>query len=394
MFTNADHLQRLRKDRIQDILNIAREALRMDVAFVSALDGDEQTFTHLAGDGESFGWRTGMTIPEVGAHGHDGSAAEPLDVVPDAPQDGVPARLAAASRAGIESYAGVPLTLGSGRVYGALCVISHAHQPLDGSDVAFMNLLGNLISTELSQQEQQDTGRSLQLRDLASWLAPSGMSMHLQPIVQLGSRAAWGYEALARFHGHPGSPSNVFAAAGLAGMGAELELAAVRNAVALLHQLPEPLVMSINVSSATLDGPELLETLLEHPGDRLMVELTDQVDLAEQFYLRPTVRDLQAHGVRVALDEKGSGFAELQGILALAPDVLKLDIGLVRAIDSDPVRRSLLRSLVGFAEEAEITLIAEGIETREQLDTLEEIGITLGQGRLLGAPAPIEAKEA
>jgi EAL domain-containing protein (putative c-di-GMP-specific phosphodiesterase class I) len=93
--------------------------------------------------------------------------------------------------------------------------------------------------------------------------------------------------------------------------------------------------------------------------------------------------------VRLAVDDAGAGFATLQHILRLQPDLIKLDLSLTRDIDKDPVRRALASSLVSFAREINAQLIAEGVETAEELETIRALGIAFGQGYHLARPQPL-----
>jgi EAL domain-containing protein (putative c-di-GMP-specific phosphodiesterase class I) len=375
---------------IQYYLDTARETLHMDVAFVTAVDGDEQTFTHLAGDAESFGWMPGDVIPATDGYCHYVLKGALPNVVQDAASHELTAALPSTRSSRIGSYVGVALTLGSGRVYGALCVSTHRpSRELGPSDVAFLNVLGRLISEQLSKQELETTAKSFQLRDLAAWLEPGGLSVLVQPIVALSSGVVQGVEALARFPGHPGNPTNVFGAAGLAGIGAELELAAVREALPLLEQLPAPLFMAINVSPDTLQDLELENLLLAVPGERIVLELADHGSFVDHGELVQRIASFRARGIRIAVDDAGSGYAGLQSLLALDPDIVKLDIGLVKNVDQDPVRRCLIRSLAEFAGEIGATVIAEGIETRAELETLPTLGVSVGQGFHLAKPGPL-----
>jgi len=95
--------------------------------------------------------------------------------------------------------------------------------------------------------------------------------------------------------------------------------------------------------------------------------------------------------VKLAIDDAGSGFASLRHIFALQPDYVKLDIEWVHEIDRDPVRQALVSGLVYFGAETGCELIAEGIETEQELAALRELGIQLGQGYLLGRPEPAPA---
>jgi EAL domain-containing protein (putative c-di-GMP-specific phosphodiesterase class I) len=99
-----------------------------------------------------------------------------------------------------------------------------------------------------------------------------------------------------------------------------------------------------------------------------------------------SLKGLREH-VRLAVDDAGSGYAGLQHLLEIQPDIMKLDIALVRSVDVDPGRRALIASMITFAHKTGCTVLAEGIETQAELDTLRALGVTLGQGYLLGRPA-------
>jgi EAL domain-containing protein (putative c-di-GMP-specific phosphodiesterase class I) len=88
------------------------------------------------------------------------------------------------------------------------------------------------------------------------------------------------------------------------------------------------------------------------------------------------------------IDDAGAGFSSLKHVLRLHPDVIKLDLALTHDIDSDPVRRALAASLVAFAREIGATIVAEGIETHGELETLRALGVTHGQGYYLARPGP------
>jgi len=101
---------------------------------------------------------------------------------------------------------------------------------------------------------------------------------------------------------------------------------------------------------------------------------------------------LRAAGAQIAVDDAGAGYASFRHILKLRPAMIKLDLEIVRDVDSDPVRRALTRSLVSFAAEADAVLVAEGIETEAELTVLRRLGVGFGQGYLLARPGPLPAR--
>jgi len=116
---------------------------------------------------------------------------------------------------------------------------------------------------------------------------------------------------------------------------------------------------------------------------RGMTERTASEDCA---WVQDRLAVWRARGFRVAVDDAGSGFASLQHILQLHPDVIKLDSGLIRDIDADPAKRALATAMVTFADELGADLVAEGVETVEEFETVRGLGITKVQGYLLGRP--------
>jgi EAL domain-containing protein (putative c-di-GMP-specific phosphodiesterase class I) len=198
--------------------------------------------------------------------------------------------------------------------------------------------------------------------------------------------------ALSRSPTAGGRPPDVwFADAAAAGRGLELELVAIRTALGLLDQLPEDVYLSVNASPATVSAPELLDVLSGAPADRLVLELTEHTAVTDYGLLAPALNRLRWSGVRLAIDDAGSGFASMQHIVNIAPDVIKLDRALVQGVHEHPAKASLAASMVDFAARIGAELVAEGIEDARELAALQELGVRLGQGFHLGRPAPIRA---
>jgi EAL domain-containing protein (putative c-di-GMP-specific phosphodiesterase class I) len=100
------------------------------------------------------------------------------------------------------------------------------------------------------------------------------------------------------------------------------------------------------------------------------------------------ISGLRERGLRLAVDDAGAGFASFRHVLELGPEIIKLDIRLTSGISSDPIRQALIGSLAVFADSVGATLVAEGIECREDLATLRDLGVGAGQGYFFARPAP------
>jgi EAL domain-containing protein (putative c-di-GMP-specific phosphodiesterase class I) len=210
--------------------------------------------------------------------------------------------------------------------------------------------------------------------------------MVFQPVFDLEREAIVSFEALARFGAEPERPPSAwFSEAAELGLGVELELSALEAALRRLDDLPEDTDLAVNASPGTVLSPRFVE-LLEPVAERIVIEITEHVQVDDYDVLVDALAPLRARGARVAIDDVGAGFASLRHILLLRPDIVKLDVSLTHDIADDPVRATLASSLVDFARKIESRVTAEGIETREELDLLRGIGVSYGQGYYLGRP--------
>jgi EAL domain-containing protein (putative c-di-GMP-specific phosphodiesterase class I) len=212
-----------------------------------------------------------------------------------------------------------------------------------------------------------------------------------QPVVDLHERRVVGVEALTRFPPQP--PMTVdewFRAAADAGMSPDLEVAALYTAFDTAGELRSDRFLAVNVSPSVAETPAFLEAVA-HNFDpaRLVIEITEHAPVDDYRQLAGALRPLRNAGARLAIDDAGAGFASLRHVLRLSPDFIKLDLSLVHHIDADPVRRALATSLITFAGEVGATIVAEGIETRFELETLIALGVRYGQGFHLGRPGAL-----
>jgi EAL domain-containing protein (putative c-di-GMP-specific phosphodiesterase class I) len=221
---------------------------------------------------------------------------------------------------------------------------------------------------------------------------PDVLAIVFQPVVDLFSGETVALEALARFTVTPVRPPDVwFADAHHAGLGVELEMLAITRALAHQPMLPDGIALTINVGPETIVGPHLRHALLGVPARRVVLELTEHTAFDDYPGLHAALMPLRKGGVRLAVDDAGSGYSSLTHILKLAPDFIKLDRELISGIDVDPVRRALVTSLVAFAADTGAEILAEGVETKHELEAVRRLGVRYAQGYHLGRPAPLDA---
>lgn len=213
--------------------------------------------------------------------------------------------------------------------------------------------------------------------------AANSLRVVYQPIVDLKSLEVVGYEALSRFtDGRP--PDEWFAEARSVDLGVELEMLAVSRA---LETVPLETYVSINVGPATLASRAFRQLLTERVVTELVVELTEHVGIDDYASIREPVALLRERGGRLAVDDAGGSYVSMRHVVAIAPDIIKLDRSLISALDDSPRHRELARSLSDFAHRTGASVVAEGIERPGEYSTCIEVGIDHGQGYLLGRPA-------
>ncbi len=246
------------------------------------------------------------------------------------------------------------------------------------------------LSTQLRREESASAERRVREERIARFAFGEGLRIDYQPIVDLRTREQVGVEALSRFESDPvRAPDAWFKEAVEVGLGIELELAAVRRAVAGLSRLPEPMYLSMNASHRLATNAWFLEELEDIPAKRLVVEITEHEPVDDYDELSKALDTLRARGIRIAIDDAGAGFSSLRHTLRIAPDILKIDMSITHDIDKDRGRRALASALASFAEEMGMAVIAEGVEEGAELATLLELGVRFGQGYLFGHPAAL-----
>ena len=222
---------------------------------------------------------------------------------------------------------------------------------------------------------------------IAEILKTEQIATVLQPIVQLRGRKVVGVEALSRFPQTPLRPPNEwFAEAGEVGLGEELELLAIKTALRRLDSLPGNVYLSVNVSPTTVVNASLGACFWGTTWSRVVLEITEHAPVLDYRALNAALEPLKKGGARLAVDDAGAGFASLKHILSVAPDVIKVDMGISRDVVEDRGARAMIAALVSFARETGAVVVAEGIESKEQLRALNDLGVGYGQGYLLGRP--------
>lgn len=293
----------------------------------------------------------------------------------------------------IGSHVSVPIRRPDGSPYGMFCCLSpQANPTLTPRDLSVMRAFADLAAEQVNGALIERDTHAAKVAAIRAVMETRALRIAYQPIVDLSTGMVQGFEALSRFDIEPyRTPDLWFADAASVGMGVDLELAAIEFALMSLTDLPEHVYLSLNAGPDTVASGRLGEVLEGEPLNRLILEITehDQIDVE-----RPFLDELliwRGLGMNIAIDDAGAGYSGLQQIIRIAPDILKLDRSLVAGIHADPVRRSLASAMVHFAAETGAKIVAEGIETVEESDTLKSLGVHSGQGWYFGRPGDLPA---
>ena len=240
-------------------------------------------------------------------------------------------------------------------------------------------------------------------RRLAEIIEREQIHTLVHPIFRLDGLSIIGYEALSRgpSGGEFERPDKLFKIAYDADLVFRLERLCRRKALEAAAQMPEDRILFLNIEPDSVNDSELrdimLSTLLTDVGltpERVVLELTERTAILDFPAFRQTLEYLRAIGFAVAVDDAGAGYGSLQCLAEVRPEWVKIDISLVRSCDTDKIRRQLIGGLADFAKEIGVKLVAEGIETKNELATLREIGVEYGQGFLFTHPVPPFPNEA
>lgn len=249
-----------------------------------------------------------------------------------------------------------------------------------------------------------------QIAPLSDWLERLGtpwfaeasrhLCFHFQPIVSVSSAPGqvYGYEALVRAQ-HRGDligAGPLLSAAAAHRQSRSFDAHARQEAIRQGYpQLGPDELLFINFAPGVIYNPDIclqttFRTCQEVGADvsRLIFEVTESERFPDLTLLRRILQRYRAEGAQVALDDLGAGHTSLTYLAELRPDIVKLDRGLIQGLsDTDP-RLPLVLALIRYAHDLEIRVVAEGIETAQELALLQQAGADYAQGYLLGRPAP------
>jgi EAL domain-containing protein (putative c-di-GMP-specific phosphodiesterase class I) len=259
-------------------------------------------------------------------------------------------------------------------------------RPVVRDERGILQAVAEAMLVSLVEREGIDTVRRDELSEM---IFQHGVRTVFHPIVRLADGHVVGHEALTRPSSGVSfdSVEEMFAFAETSDLLTEFERLCRRTAITAAASVKNLGLLFLNASARAVEdtdwsGPAMEEALAAAgltPAD-IVVEITERVAIVRHDEFQTALRTFKDRGYRVAVDDMGAGYASLQSLAAIEPDFLKFDVSLVRDIDRSSIKRSLLESLRQLAEKIGARVIAEGVERPEEMRTLLELGIELGQG--------------
>lgn len=214
--------------------------------------------------------------------------------------------------------------------------------------------------------------------------------MAFQPIVDARSQGTAGFEALVR-SSEPMMPNPLALLEAAERLGRMHDLGRRVRACAAASFAPPTAdaMLFVNVHAADLSDPDLyaINAPLTRIASRVVLEVTERVALEEVADIRARATELRGLGYRIAVDDLGAGYAGLTSFANLEPEIVKLDMSLVRGIDKSPVRSRIVEGIASLCRSLDMRVVAEGIETRDELRCVQALGCDYLQGYLFGKPA-------
>lgn len=313
------------------------------------------------------------------------------ELIPDTADEPVAVAMPITSAVPIGAHASIPIRLADGTPYGMFCCLSaRPNKSLNRRDLDVMRIFAELAAHQIRRDIADKAALEAARVRVQTAMAAGAFSLVYQPICDMRSRAPRGFETLCRFASEPyRSPDKWFGEAASAGLGVDLEIAVLERALMDLPAFASDIYVSFNASPETILSGRLEQLLTAAPRERIVLEVTEHAPIEDYRQLNAPLQPLRQNGVRLAVDDAGAGFSSLKHIIQLAPDIIKLDMGLTRDIDTDAAKRALASALIHFARETGAAIVAEGIETATEYDTLRALDIGCGQGYFLARPSSL-----
>lgn len=376
---------------LQQILSVIRSHLDMDIAFISEFSRGERVFKYIDSKDEAPVIKVGDSDPLKETYCHRIVEGELPEHISDTSLNRITKELAVTDALSIGDYIGIPIRISDGSVYGTFCCFNHkADETIGERDLAMLRVFADFAGKQIDSNLKANHEQNEMIKRVISVLEPSKINIVYQPIYDILGEKITGLESNLRFFTTPyRTPDIWFNEAAQVGLGENLEMMAIDKAIKGLDQLPKDIYISLNTSPEHILSGAVTRVLEKVPSQRVVLEITEHARIADYTEFRAALDPLRRNGIRLAIDDAGAGYASFQHILELGADIIKLDISIIQNVHIDPARRALAAALIAFARATESEVIAEGVETVEEFNELQRLGVNKVQGFFISRPMSI-----
>ena len=375
------------------ILSVIRKHLDMDVAFISEITDDMRKIEIVDTAYPDSPLNPGHADPTEHTYCQRIIEGELNEVIPDTSKNHITKVMPITEELQIGSYLGAPIVLNDGEVYGTFCCFSHTpNDSLNERDLALMKIFADIAARHIDKQLHKNQEDNQIKKRITEVLNNHEVKTVFQPVFHVDQQKVIGYECLSRFTSTPyRTPDVWFQQAESVGLGEELEIMAIEAAIDKMSAFSNNTSFSLNISPEYVINGAVERALTQHILDKkIVLEVTEHAQITDYRAFRNAVESLRNQGVRLAIDDVGAGYSNFQHILELGADIIKLDISLIRNIDTDTSRKALTAALIAYAKETACEVLAEGVETQEEFHELVRLGINKIQGYFISQPLELE----
>lgn len=373
---------------LQDAIGALRKHFNMEVAFISQFKAGERIFRYVDSLPSFQPISVGDANPLEDSYCQRVVDGRLPGLIQNAQENCEALTLEATRALPVGAHLSAPIRIEGDQVFGTLCCFSRTpDRSLQDSDLQTLRLYADFVGRAMRSSLAQERAAQVVYERIKDVLEKESFSIVYQPIFHTGWRQVIGFEALTRFTVEPvRTPDLWFKEAAMVGLQQQLEMAVIARALRDFHLFPQDVYLAFNVSPATIVAADFAALFQDHPLDRIVLEVTEHASIDDYSGLEQQLGPMRHKGLRLAVDDVGAGYANFRHILKLMPDFLKVDASLISQIDKKLGAKALVAAVVRFTQEAGGVVVAEGVETAEELQVLTDLEIHHAQGYLLGRP--------
>jgi EAL domain-containing protein (putative c-di-GMP-specific phosphodiesterase class I) len=383
-------------NKLNKLLSIVRKHLDMEVAFISKFNNKDRVFKNVDAKNKMLPFNVSDSDPIEETYCVKIAANVLPNIIHNTKENDITSKMPITDKLSIGSYIGVPIKLSTGEIYGTFCCYKKSpDDTLNHRDLSFLKAIADIASELIEKNVETEFSYNEMKVNITSVLEQNKIDIHYQPIFNFHSNKIIGYESLSRFNTITNkspykSPDIWFAVASQVNLGEELEILAIKSAIKGIDEFNLDTYIAINTSPAYVLNGAVARALQGVNLERIILEITEHAPIQNYPDFRKALEPLRKQGLRIAIDDAGSGYSSFQHVLELEADIIKLDITLTQNINSNDRKYLLATALCAFSKAIKCSIIAEGVETVEELNTLRELGVDSVQGYLIGWPMPIK----